>query len=180
MKLPMADAAGWEVDSAGEDTNGVDGISPLRRPLDIDDFQVLSKLGEGGFGTVLLVRKRSNGKLFALKLLVKRHMTRSEDAQRAISESLAMQEIRHPFIVRLHYAFQVRVGGGRGGRGGGGLTRRCGIGLVTSSSTRKALCTCARVAVARDGRLRDGARWPQGTWGSMTFCTPYLIVYLDY
>ncbi|KAJ1636070.1 kinase-like domain-containing protein, partial [Pavlovales sp. CCMP2436] len=77
-----------------------------RRPLVIDDFQVLSKLGEGGFGTVLLVRKRSNGKLFALKLLVKRHMMRSGDAQRAISESLAMQEIRHPFIVRLHYAFQ--------------------------------------------------------------------------
>ncbi|KAJ1638759.1 kinase-like domain-containing protein [Pavlovales sp. CCMP2436] len=76
------------------------------KTLTIDEFQVLSKLGEGGFGTVLLVRKKSSGKLYALKVLVKKNMTKSGDAQRAISESMAMQDLKHPFIVQLHYAFQ--------------------------------------------------------------------------
>lgn len=74
--------------------------------LSITDFEVLSKIGEGGFGTVLLVRKRSTGKLYALKVLVKKNMRRSGDARRAISESAAMQEIKHPFVVTLHFAFQ--------------------------------------------------------------------------
>lgn len=76
------------------------------KTLSIDDFQVLSKLGEGGFGTVLLVRKKSNGRLYALKVLVKKNMTKSGDAQRAISESVAMQDLKHPFICQLHFAFQ--------------------------------------------------------------------------
>jgi serine/threonine protein kinase len=74
--------------------------------LSITDFEVLSKIGEGGFGTVLLVRKRSTGKLYALKVLVKKNMRRTGDARRAISESAAMQEIKHPFVVTLHFAFQ--------------------------------------------------------------------------
>mmetsp|Transcript_8783 Transcript_8783/g.23071 ORF Transcript_8783/g.23071 Transcript_8783/m.23071 type:complete len:1096 (-) Transcript_8783:171-3458(-) len=72
----------------------------------ITDYEVLSKIGEGGFGTVLLVRKRRTGKLYALKVLVKKNMRRSGDARRAISESAAMQEIKHPFVVTLHFAFQ--------------------------------------------------------------------------
>ncbi|KAJ1626859.1 ankyrin repeat-containing domain protein [Pavlovales sp. CCMP2436] len=40
----------------------------------ITDYEVLSKIGEGGFGTVLLVRKRRTGKLYALKVLVKKNM----------------------------------------------------------------------------------------------------------
>jgi len=74
--------------------------------LSISDFDVLSKIGEGGFGTVLLVRKKNTGKLYALKVLMKRNMKRSGDARRAISESAAMQEIKHPFVVTLHFAFQ--------------------------------------------------------------------------
>lgn len=35
---------------------------------------MLNKLGEGGFGTVLLVRKKDTGKLYALKVLVKKNM----------------------------------------------------------------------------------------------------------
>jgi S-adenosylmethionine/arginine decarboxylase-like enzyme len=76
------------------------------KALSIADFEVLSKIGEGGFGTVLLVRKRKTGKLYALKVLVKKNMRRSGDARRAISESAAMQEIKHPFVVTLHFAFQ--------------------------------------------------------------------------
>ena len=67
---------------------------------------MISKLGEGGFGTVMLVRKKTSGTLFALKLLAKRRMTRRGVAENVISESESLQQIRHPFVVALHYAFQ--------------------------------------------------------------------------
>ena len=72
----------------------------------INDFNMVSKLGEGGFGTVMLVRKKSTGKLYALKLLEKSRMTKRGIADRVISESISLQQIRHPFVVTLHYAFQ--------------------------------------------------------------------------
>lgn len=87
-------------DSAAS-TDDVPAVKRADKHLDISDFTILSKLGEGGFGTVLLVRKKNTGKLYALKVLVKKNMTRSGDAQRAISESLAMQEVKHPFIVQV-------------------------------------------------------------------------------
>ena len=67
---------------------------------------VALRLGEGGFGTVMLVRKKNSGKLFALKMLEKSRMTKRGIADRVISESVSLQQIRHPFVVTLHYAFQ--------------------------------------------------------------------------
>jgi len=73
--------------------------------MNVEAFDVLNKIGEGGFGTVLLVRKKDNGKLYALKVLVKKSM-KIQDAERAICESKAMQELQHPFVVELFFAFQ--------------------------------------------------------------------------
>ena len=44
------------------------GTSGSGGALSITSFDVLNKLGEGGFGTVLLVRKKDTGKLYALKV----------------------------------------------------------------------------------------------------------------
>ena len=40
----------------------------------VADFRLIRVLGEGGFGTVLLAKKKSSGKLYALKVLEKRNM----------------------------------------------------------------------------------------------------------
>ena len=58
------------------------GSSAPPAALKISDFQVLSKLGEGGFGTVLLAKKKSSGKLYALKVLEKRNMRMRGIAER--------------------------------------------------------------------------------------------------
>lgn len=108
--VPLHRLAKGSDSSAGSASRVSANLQSLQRPdgqqLSITDFEVLSKIGEGGFGTVLLVRKRSTGKLYALKVLVKKSMRRTGDARRAISESAAMQEIKHPFVVTLHFAFQ--------------------------------------------------------------------------
>ena len=64
------------------------------------------RLGEGGFGTVMLVKKKRSGGMYALKLLEKSRMTQRGIAERVIAESVSLQYIRHPFVVTLHYAFQ--------------------------------------------------------------------------
>lgn len=108
--VPLHRLAKGSDSSTGSAWRASANLQSLQRPdgqqLSITDFEVLSKIGEGGFGTVLLVRKRSTGKLYALKVLVKKSMRRTGDARRAISESAAMQEIKHPFVVTLHFAFQ--------------------------------------------------------------------------
>lgn len=46
-------------------------LSKSKAPISVDSFDLLSVLGEGKFGTVLLVRKKESGKLFAMKIIKK-------------------------------------------------------------------------------------------------------------
>ena len=74
--------------------------------LKLSDFSILGKLGEGGFGTVLLARLKSTGALCAIKLLLKQCMTTTMHAERLLREARTMMDTQHPFIVTLHGAFQ--------------------------------------------------------------------------
>ena len=74
--------------------------------LKLSDFSILGKLGEGGFGTVLLARLKSTGALCAIKLLLKQCMTTTMHAERVLREARTMMDTQHPFIVTLHGAFQ--------------------------------------------------------------------------
>jgi p90 ribosomal S6 kinase len=73
-----------------------------------NQFDLLKVLGQGSFGKVFLVRKtegRDSNKLFAMKVLRKATL-KVRDRVRAKVERNILAQINHPFIVRLHYAFQ--------------------------------------------------------------------------
>lgn len=78
------------------------------RKMTADDFEPLLCLGKGSFGTVLLVRHKATGKLYAQKqfrkasLTVHKKLVEQTRTERAILESIS----RHPFVVKLFYAFQ--------------------------------------------------------------------------
>ena len=55
---------------------------------------------------MLLCRKKDTRHLFAIKALDKRKM-RAADVDYVLAESEALQEVKHPFIMRMHGAFQV-------------------------------------------------------------------------
>ena len=101
-------------DSDAEGTTGGDSFGGSTSPsrvsrsseLTIDSFEQLAQLGEGGYGKVMLVRKRSNQNLYALKAMLKSQYARSDSAQSVLDESQAMQSIRHPFIMKMYGAFQ--------------------------------------------------------------------------
>lgn len=83
-------------------------IDYVVRKMTADDFEPLRCLGKGSFGTVILVRQKSTGKLYAQKqfkkasLIVGKHLVDQTKTERAILESIN----RHPFVVKLFYAFQ--------------------------------------------------------------------------
>lgn len=82
--------------------------SGMARKMTAEDFEPLMCLGKGSYGTVLLVRQRGNGRLFAQKqfkkasITVHKKLIEQTKTERNILESVN----RHPFIVNLYYAFQ--------------------------------------------------------------------------
>lgn len=83
-------------------------IDSPHRKMTSTDFEPLRCLGRGAYGTVLLVKQHSTGRLFAQKQLKKASVTvhkrlvEQTKSERAILESVN----RHPFVVKLYYAFQ--------------------------------------------------------------------------
>ncbi|XP_043913075.1 ribosomal protein S6 kinase alpha-6 [Protopterus annectens] len=71
-------------------------------------FELLKVLGQGSFGKVFLVRKiigPDTGQLYAMKVLKKASL-KVRDRVRTKMERDILVEVNHPFIVKLHYAFQ--------------------------------------------------------------------------
>lgn len=67
-------------------------------------FELLKVLGQGAFGKVFLVRKKTGpdaGQFYAMKEIKK-----VRDNSRSKTERDILVEVNHPFIVKLHYAFQ--------------------------------------------------------------------------
>ena len=72
----------------------------------LEDFETLSLLGKGAFAKVVLVRKKSNGQLYAMKMLKKREISRRNEGQHIQSERKILASVKSPFLVNLKYAFQ--------------------------------------------------------------------------
>ncbi|KAJ5167867.1 Serine/threonine-protein kinase psk1 [Penicillium canariense] len=88
--------------------NGVDMRSQLCRKMTADDFEPLLCLGKGSFGTVLLVRHVVTGKLYAQKQFKKASITvHKKLVEQTKTERMILESVnRHPFVVKLFYAFQ--------------------------------------------------------------------------
>lgn len=82
--------------------------SQLCRKMTAQDFQPLLCLGKGSFGTVLLVRHVVTGKLYAQKQFRKASITvHKKLVEQTKTERMILESInRHPFVVKLFYAFQ--------------------------------------------------------------------------
>ncbi|HVZ32243.1 MAG TPA: serine/threonine-protein kinase, partial [Polyangiaceae bacterium] len=75
------------------------------RVAELDRYELLGKLGEGGFGAVYEARDRSNGERVALKELT---AVNAVTLGRFKQEFRAVQEVTHPNLVRLDALFEER------------------------------------------------------------------------
>jgi len=71
-----------------------------------DSFKLKCVLGKGSFGEVYQVIHKKTGQVYAMKVLKKSKIISRNLVRYALTERNLLSYIRHPFIVRLHYAFQ--------------------------------------------------------------------------
>ena len=72
--------------------------------IDINDFKILKLLGRGSFGKVHLVTHKE--RYYAMKVLNKEKLVRTNQILNTRTERDILEKVNHPFIVKLHYAFQ--------------------------------------------------------------------------
>lgn len=71
-------------------------------------FEIIKILGAGSFGKVYLAKKKSNGKVYAMKALKKRDLIIKKQLRYAVTEVNVLKRCNHPFVLNLHCAFQVK------------------------------------------------------------------------
>lgn len=79
-----------------------------RPKVSIEDFELVKVIGKGSFGKVTLVRKKSDQNLYAMKVLSKPNVIKRKQVEHTNTERRILAGIDHPFIVRLHFAFQTK------------------------------------------------------------------------
>ncbi|KAJ2800441.1 serine/threonine protein kinase, partial [Coemansia helicoidea] len=72
----------------------------------VTDFEFGRTLGEGSYSTVVEATERMTGRVYAAKILDKRHIIKEKKIKYVNIERDILQALHHPFVVRLHYAFQ--------------------------------------------------------------------------
>ncbi|CAG5123695.1 unnamed protein product [Candidula unifasciata] len=70
-------------------------------PSTLDDFEVISTIGTGSYGTCKKIRRKKDGKIMVWKEMEYGTMTESEK-QMLVSEVNLLRELRHQHIVRYH------------------------------------------------------------------------------
>ena len=77
------------------------------RPImSMAEFTVIRTIGKGYCGRVLLAKKHSDNKLYALKAISKSRLVNSSLLPRTIAERNILLQANHPFIPKLYAAFQ--------------------------------------------------------------------------
>lgn len=78
-----------------------------RRKKRATDFEQLKVLGVGAYGKVMLVRDIQTNKLYAQKQLKKASIVIEQRmVTQAMFERQILESVKHPYIVKLHYAIQ--------------------------------------------------------------------------
>jgi len=97
------------MESLQDRTRAMSFIDPKKpQPCDISlaDFDMLKVLGKGTFGKVMLVRQKSTGEAFAMKVLKKDHILEKGELVHTLTENSVLAKCSHPFITSLKYSFQ--------------------------------------------------------------------------
>ena len=74
----------------------------------MSDFQVQTVLGIGSFGRVMKVKEKKTGNVYAMKVLDKSQIVANKMVAHTQAEKAILAEVDHPFICKLHFAFQTK------------------------------------------------------------------------
>ena len=69
-------------------------------------FRIIEKIGTGAFGSIFKVVYNDNTKIYAMKVISKSYLFRTKQLKYALSESKLLKIVNHPFVIKMHFAFQ--------------------------------------------------------------------------
>ena len=72
-------------------------------------YQLIKKIGVGGFSNVYEVRNKFDGKIYAMKVVNKVGVDSEDRIKQVTTEKHIFKKIDFPFIVKLHASFQTVV-----------------------------------------------------------------------
>ncbi|XP_052840607.1 serine/threonine-protein kinase N isoform X7 [Drosophila gunungcola] len=96
-------------ESGGLESGRAGKQPPNAGMLSMDNFRLLSVLGRGHFGKVILSQLRSNNQYYAIKALKKGDIIARDEVESLLSEKRIFEvanAMRHPFLVNLYSCFQ--------------------------------------------------------------------------
>ncbi|CAI4914291.1 CGH_3_HP_G0005990.mRNA.1.CDS.1 [Saccharomyces cerevisiae] len=70
------------------------------------DFQILTQIGQGGYGQVYLAKKKDSDEICALKILNKKLLFKLNETNHVLTERDILTTTRSDWLVKLLYAFQ--------------------------------------------------------------------------
>uniref|UniRef100_A0A3Q3NCY5 Serine/threonine-protein kinase Sgk1 n=1 Tax=Mastacembelus armatus TaxID=205130 RepID=A0A3Q3NCY5_9TELE len=73
------------------------------------DFEFLKLIGKGSFGKVFLAKRKHDEKYYAVKVLQKKVILNRKEQKHIMAErNVLLKNVKHPFLVGLHYSFQTK------------------------------------------------------------------------
>uniref|UniRef100_A0A182W7A9 Protein kinase domain-containing protein n=1 Tax=Anopheles minimus TaxID=112268 RepID=A0A182W7A9_9DIPT len=72
----------------------------------LTEYEFLRTLGSGAFGTVKLIKRKSSGEYFAMKILSKERIVYQKQLQHTSNEKRILHGIRFPFVVNLETCYK--------------------------------------------------------------------------
>ena len=87
-------------------TTEVEQLLSNTEKVRLEDFELLKVLGRGSFGKVMLVRYRSDGRKYAMKILKKKAIIARNQVEHTKAERKILESLQHPFLMTLRFAFQ--------------------------------------------------------------------------
>ena len=76
--------------------------------INIRSFNLITVIGKGSFGKVLLMEKKDTKKLYAIKTIQKQKLYNVKKKTHAMIERQVLAKVTSPFVVKLHYSFFIR------------------------------------------------------------------------
>lgn len=74
--------------------------------LSMDMFEIISVIGRGFYGKVMLCKRKDTNELFAIKSIHKNFLVERNKVAIAFTERNTLSMIKHPFIISLKFTFQ--------------------------------------------------------------------------
>ncbi|XP_019354200.1 serine/threonine-protein kinase Sgk3 isoform X2 [Alligator mississippiensis] len=98
------DRTSRKLNSTSQNINLGPSGNPHAKPTDFDFLKVI---GKGSFGKVLLAKRKLDGKYYAVKVLQKKVVLNRKEQKHIMAErNVLLKNVKHPFLVGLHYSFQ--------------------------------------------------------------------------